>query len=88
MVTGGNFDTDNGYFTQEGYAVYMDDQFGKNELNLEKYMKHFLDSDKLIPISKLIDPNQDDHYFRAELPNKEEQSVLWGDELYTCCFIC
>lgn len=75
---GGNFDTDNGYFTQEGYAVYMDDQFGKNELNLEKYMKHFLDSDKLIPISKLIDPNQDDHYFRAELPNKEEQSVLWG----------
>ncbi|WP_155592386.1 hypothetical protein [Lysinibacillus cavernae] len=74
---GGNFDTDNGYFTQEGFAVYMEDQYGKNELYLEKYMKHFLDSDKLIPISKLIDPNQDDGYFRADLPNKEEQSVLW-----------
>jgi len=75
---GDNFGSDHGYFTQEGYAVYMDDQFGKNELYLEKFMKYFMDSDKLIPISKLIDPNQDDAYFRPGLTNLDEVNTLMG----------
>ena len=39
-------------------------------------MKHYLDSDKIIPISKLIDPNQDDVYFRPALSSEEENQVL------------
>lgn len=73
---GNNFGSDHGYFTQEGFASYMEDQYGKNKLYFEKFMKHYLDSDKLIPISKLIDPNQDDVYFRPELSSKEENRVM------------
>ncbi|QSB09217.1 hypothetical protein JTI58_19730 [Lysinibacillus fusiformis] len=73
---GDNFQSDHGYVTQEGFASYMEDQYGKNKLYFEKYMKHYLDSDKLIPISKLIDPNQDDVYFRPELSNQKENQVL------------
>ncbi|WP_342534562.1 hypothetical protein MHB40_10765 [Lysinibacillus sp. FSL K6-0057] len=73
---GDNFQSDHGYVTQEGFASYMEDQYGKNKLYFEKYMKHYLDSDKLIPISKLIDPNQDDVYFRPELPNQKENQIL------------
>lgn len=73
---GNNFGSDHGYFTQEGFASYMEDQYGNNKLYFEKFMKHYLDSDKLIPISKLIDPNQDDVYFRPELSSKEENRVM------------
>ncbi len=73
---GGDFNTDHGYFTQEGYAVYMDEQFSKNEYDIEKNMKYFMDSDKLIPISKLIDPNQDDAYFRPNLTKLNELNTL------------
>lgn len=73
---GNNFGSDHGYFTQEGFASYMEDQYGKNKLYFEKYMKHYMDSDKLIPISKLIDPNQDDAYFRPKLSNIKENQIL------------
>ncbi len=73
---GNNFGSDHGYFTQEGFASYMEDQYGKNKLYFEKYMKHYMDSDKLIPISKLIDPNQDDAYFRPKLSNIKENQII------------
>ncbi|WP_155590948.1 hypothetical protein [Lysinibacillus cavernae] len=85
---GNNFDASSGYFTQEGFASYMEDQYGKNDLYLEKYMKHFMDSDKLIPISKLIDPNQDDAYFRPDLTNIEELDTLrWMSYTHAASFI-
>ncbi|WP_312506074.1 hypothetical protein [Lysinibacillus sp.] len=73
---GNNFDTDNGYFTQEGFASYMEYQYGKNKLYFDKYMKQYMESDKLIPISRLIDQNQDDVYFRPKLSNVKENQVL------------
>lgn len=85
---GGNFDTDHGYFTQEGYAVYMDEQFSKSEYDIEKYMKYFMDSDKLIPISKLIDPYQDDAYFRPNLTNLNELNTLrWMSYIHAASFV-
>ncbi|WGT41487.1 hypothetical protein QH639_12115 [Lysinibacillus sp. 1 U-2021] len=74
---GNNFGSDHGYFTQEGFASYMEEQYGKKEqFSFEKFMKHYLDSDKLIPISKLIDPNQDDVYFRPALSSEEQNRVM------------
>ena len=74
---GNNFESDHGYFTQEGFASYMEEQYGKKEqFSFEKFMKHYLDSDKLIPISKLIDPNQDDVYFRPALSSEEQNRVM------------
>jgi len=65
---GNNFNTSKGYFTQEGFASYMEEKHGKKAYP-HKLVKYFMDSNKLVPISKLIDPNIDDSYFRPPLTN-------------------
>ena len=35
LVYGNNFQSDHGYVTQEGFASYMEDQYGKNKLYFE-----------------------------------------------------
>ncbi|MEY9977908.1 hypothetical protein [Lysinibacillus sp. RC79] len=72
---GNNFDKSRGYFTQEGFATYMGDKYGKNESYTHKLMKYFIDSNKFIPISKLIDLNQADSYFRPALKNQKEYTL-------------
>ena len=73
---GNNFDTSSGYFTQEGFASYMENTYGRNKIDFHKYIKYYLDSNKLIPISKLIDLNQDNAYFRPSNYNKSIESNI------------
>jgi len=54
---GNNFDKSSGYFTQEGFASYMEEKYGKQNSNSHELLKYFIDVNKFIPISKLIDPN-------------------------------
>ncbi|EON72385.1 hypothetical protein [Lysinibacillus sphaericus] len=84
---GNNFDASSGYFTQEGFASYMEDKYGKQQSYSHKVMKYFIDSNKLIPISKLIDPNQDDSYFRPALTNQEEYILQWMSYTHSASFI-
>ncbi len=84
---GNNFDASSGYFAQEGFASYMEDKYGKQQLYSHKLMKYFIDSNKLIPISKLIDPNQDDSYFRPALTNQEESILQWMSYTHSASFI-
>lgn len=84
---GNNFDTSRGYFTQEGFATYMEDKYGKSESYSHKFMKYFIDSNKFIPISKLIDLNQDDAYFRPALTNQKEYTLQWMSYIHSASFI-
>jgi len=84
---GNNFDKSRGYFTQEGFATYMDAKYGKSESNSDKLMKYFIDSNKFIPISKLIDLNQDDAYFRPALTNQKEYTLQWMSYIHSASFI-
>ncbi|MFY0517773.1 hypothetical protein ACOMCU_08050 [Lysinibacillus sp. UGB7] len=84
---GNNFDASSGYFTQEGFASYMEDKYGKQQSYSHKVMKYFIDSNKLIPISKLIDPNQDDSYFRPALTDQEEYILQWMSYTHSASFI-
>ncbi|MDM5247733.1 MULTISPECIES: hypothetical protein [unclassified Lysinibacillus] len=84
---GNNFDTSRGYFTQEGFATYMEDTYGENESYTHKLMKYFIDSNKFIPISKLIDPNQDDAYFRPALTSQKEYTLRWMSYIHSASFI-
>ncbi|MGA3674537.1 hypothetical protein [Lysinibacillus agricola] len=85
---GNNFDRSSGYFTQEGFADYMEEMYGKTKTSSHQFMKYFMDSNKLIPISKLIDPNQDDSYFRPNLTNPEEWNTLrWMSYTHSASFI-
>ncbi|MGE7674308.1 hypothetical protein ACQKMV_12100 [Lysinibacillus sp. NPDC094403] len=84
---GNNFDKSRGYFTQEGFATYMEDKYGKNESYSHKLMKYYIDSNKFIPISKLIDPNQADSYFRPALKNQKEYTLQWMSYIHSASFI-
>ncbi|MFJ7737427.1 hypothetical protein ACIQ2D_14030 [Lysinibacillus sp. NPDC097287] len=84
---GNNFDSSRGYLTQEGFATYMEDKYGKSKSNAHKLMKYFIDSNKLIPISKLIDLNQDDAYFRPALTNQEEYTLQWMSYIHSASLI-
>ncbi|MGE7688503.1 hypothetical protein ACQKMI_04750 [Lysinibacillus sp. NPDC097214] len=84
---GNNFDKSRGYFTQEGFATYMADKYGENESYTHKLMKYFIDSNKFIPISKLIDLNQDDAYFRPALTNQKEYTLQWMSYIHSASFI-
>ncbi|GLC88927.1 hypothetical protein [Lysinibacillus piscis] len=66
---GNNFEKRDGYgyFTPEGFASYMEDKFGKGDSYSHQLVKFFIDSHKLMPISKLIDPIEDNLYFRPDL---------------------
>ncbi|MFJ5788867.1 hypothetical protein ACIP9G_02170 [Lysinibacillus sp. NPDC093197] len=73
---GNNFDTSSGYFTQEGFADYMEQKYGNTTIHSHQIMKHFIDSNKLIPISKLIDTNYAHSYFRPKFTNEYEKNAL------------
>ena len=84
---GNNFDKSRGYFTQEGFATFMEDKYGKNESYSHKLMKYFIDSNKIMPISKLIDLNQDDAYFRPVLTSQKEYTLRWMSYIHSASFI-
>ncbi|MGE7696469.1 hypothetical protein ACQKNC_20630 [Lysinibacillus sp. NPDC094177] len=84
---GNNFDKSRGYFTQEGFATYMEDKYGKNESYSHKLLKYYIDSNKFIPISKLIDLNQADSYFRPALKNQKDYTLQWMSYNHSASFI-
>ncbi|NBI27899.1 hypothetical protein [Chengkuizengella marina] len=63
---GEHFGSEKGYFTQEGYAVYMGNKYGKVNKPLHWIMKRYIDVKHNIPLQNLIDLNIDDEYFRPE----------------------
>ncbi|MBG9452962.1 hypothetical protein ABE61_02410 [Lysinibacillus sphaericus] len=84
---GNNFDKSRGYFTQEGFATFMEDKYGKNKSYSHMLMKYFIDSNKIIPISKLIDLNQDDAYFRPSNTNQRDYTLRWMSYIHSASFI-
>ncbi|PLR70853.1 hypothetical protein [Bacillus sp. UMB0728] len=83
----GDNDSSKGYLTQEGFATYMEDKHGKIKSHAHKIMKYFLDIDKTIPITKLLDQNQDDSFFRPALTKQEEYTLRWMSYLHSASFV-
>ena len=50
-------------------------------------MKSFIDTNKLIPISNLIDPNQEDSYFRPDLTSQTGDTLMWMSYIHSASFI-
>lgn len=84
---GNNFDKSRGYFTQEGFATYMEEKYGKNGAYSHKFMKYLIDINKLLPISKLIDLNQADSYFRPVIKNQKDYTLRWMSYVHSGSFI-
>ncbi|MFJ7983087.1 peptidase MA family metallohydrolase [Lysinibacillus xylanilyticus] len=76
-----------GYFTQEGFASYMENKYGKGDSNSHLFVKSFIDSNKLIPISKLIDPTQDDTYFRPDPTSQTGATLMSMSYIHSASFI-
>lgn len=84
---GKDFDTSSGYFTQEGFASYMEEKHGKNKTYPHKLVKYFMDANKLIPISKLIDSNLDESYFRPVLITEKDVTLRWMSYTHASSFV-
>ena len=84
---GDNFDASKGFFTQEGYAVYMENTFGKQAYPVHKVMKYFINKSKTIPINQLIDLKSDDLLFRPPLLEYEDYVVQWISYTHAGSFI-
>lgn len=66
---GENFGSTRGFFTQEGFATYMENEYGKSigfyrDFSPHKIMRFFIDKNINIPLYKLIDTGYDDTFFR------------------------
>ncbi|MFU8647062.1 peptidase MA family metallohydrolase [Lysinibacillus sp. fkY74-1] len=83
---GNNFDASNGYFTQEGFATYMEDKYGKSSYT-NQFVKSFIDSNTLLPISNLIDPTQDDSYFRPDITSETRFTLMRMSYIHSASFI-
>lgn len=84
---GNNFETSKGYLTQEGFADYMENRYGKQKLPVHKVMKYLINSHKNIPLYKLIDENSDDSLFRPQLINLEEFTIQWISYIHANSFV-
>lgn len=83
---GNNFDTNSGYITQEGFASYMEEKSGKQNSNSHKLLKYFIDVNKFIPISRLIDSNETDSYFRPDFTNQKGATLMWISYAHSASF--
>jgi hypothetical protein len=84
---GVNFDTSNGYFTQEGFATYMENKYGKQVVPVHKVMKTFINSNENIPLYKLTGVETDDSLFRTSLGNQQDYALRWMSYAHAGSFI-
>ncbi|WP_053367434.1 hypothetical protein [Bacillus sp. FJAT-27245] len=84
---GNNFDSSRGYLTQEGFAVYMENRFGKQKYPIHKVMKLFLNMGKAIPLNKLMDLDQDDSLFRPLINGPDDYAVQAMSYYHAASFV-
>lgn len=78
---------DRGYLTQEGFAEYTENRFGKQKYPIHKVMKLFLNMGKAIPLYKLIDLDQADSLFRPEMVGLDDYAVLRMSYIHAASFV-
>ncbi|WML46757.1 hypothetical protein RCG23_14020 [Neobacillus sp. PS3-34] len=89
---GNDFDTNCGYFTQEGFAIYLQNKLGKpyfpNEtVPIQRLMKTVVESNKNIPLHKLIDQKTERSFFRASADTSEGYTIQWLSYLESGSFV-
>ncbi|WP_059173324.1 hypothetical protein [Bacillus sp. FJAT-27445] len=77
----------NGFLTQEGYADYMENKYGKQKMDFHRVMRHFIDSNKKIPLTNLMDPETDNTYFRPLLNFSENYTLMWMAYIQAASFV-
>ncbi|WP_316571013.1 hypothetical protein [Neobacillus sp. YIM B06451] len=84
---GDNSDSSRGYLSQEGFAVYMENRFGKQKYPIHKVMKLFLSMEKSIPLNKLIDLDNDDSLFRPAIVGPDGFAVQEMSYYHAASFV-
>ncbi|MFZ3576542.1 hypothetical protein [Virgibacillus sp. DJP39] len=89
---GNNYDGSKGFFTQEGFATYLEDKHDKSKtLNLglsnNKIMKYLISKNKNIPLYKLIDLGYDDTFFRPVINDQSDYLLRSMSYLHAGSFI-
>lgn len=74
---GSDFGSDRGYFTQEGYAVYMENQYGKTGYPAHKVVNYLASQNKRVPLEKLISKDTDDQFFRHSSKKEGDIALQW-----------
>lgn len=87
------FNTSNGYFTQEGIAVYLQERldpekkvFPTNSLKLDTIIRHLYDNKRLIPIEELISSEHRDEYYNSNDQNLANE-LLWKSYVQSGSFV-
>lgn len=89
---GKNFDSTRGFFTQEGFGVYMEEKYGNlTTVNFgftnHKIMKYFITMDKTIPVSSLMDADNGGTYFRPVINDQKDAMLRWISYIHAGSFI-
>lgn len=87
------FNTSNGYFTQEGIAVYLQERldpekkvFPTNSLKLDTIIRYLYDNKRLIPIEELISSEHRDEYYNSNDQNLSNE-LLWKSYVQSGSFV-
>ncbi|MCG7315591.1 hypothetical protein MHL30_21170 [Priestia flexa] len=87
------FNTSNGYFTQEGIAVYLQERldpkkkiFPTNSLKLDTIIRYLYDNKRLIPIEELISIEHRDEYYNSNDQNLANE-LLWKSYVQSGSFV-
>lgn len=87
------FNTSNGYFTQEGIAVYLQERldpekkvFPTNSLKLDTIIRYLYDNKRLIPIEELISSEHRDEYYNSNDQNLANE-LLWKSYVQSGSFV-
>jgi len=89
---GENFSAESGYFTQEGFAVYMQTKYGKPSfpnygISEHNIMRYLIKSHRNIPLYKLIEDKSDDELFRPLGTTPQDYALVWLSYLHAGSFV-
>ncbi|WP_430786057.1 hypothetical protein VBD025_12800 [Virgibacillus flavescens] len=89
---GENFGSTRGFFTQEGYAVYMESEYGESTLmnygfSTHEIVKLLMNKDKNLPLNKLITQGFDTSYFRPVMNDPGDNALQWMSYMHAGSFV-
>ncbi|MFC0416989.1 hypothetical protein ACFFHH_16325 [Cytobacillus solani] len=89
---GENFNSVAGYITQEGLGVYMQTEYGKPSfpnygLSEHKLMKYLINSDRDIPLFKLIEDEYYSEIFRPSGGSPQDNALKWLSYIHAGSFV-
>ncbi|MCF6136486.1 hypothetical protein [Pseudalkalibacillus berkeleyi] len=91
-VEEGKFIGNNGFFTQEGFAEYVESEYGSGtipgyEISLHKMMRQTIALKRNLPLRKLTDNILSSTYFRSYVSSDEENALRFLSYIHAGSFV-